>query len=458
MLRAISAAALAAFLATMPPGATAAASAQNQAQAAETETAESETPVKPRRISRAGFLAKIERLIKAGRLDQAMALIDRLPDEGVYAFDKRFVAARIARLRGDHATAEKIYRRMLVADPNLHRVRLELAQSLFERGNFQAADYNFRLVLAAGISPQVRRTIQSYLARIRRDKWWTGSFQFAIVPDTNINTGPSSRNVTIFGLPFRLSEDTRKKSGIGIEVSASGDVRPRIGPNLRFALGGRLFAREYFSSRDLDDRSATLRAGPIYAHGRGEVGVFGLATRRWYANEPYSITLGGRAFGDYDLTSRVRVAGGVTYLDIDLDNGTRLDGKYYGIDARLSYTFDDRSVGRVFGGWAVNDRTDPGESYDYYRFGIGYSRELPLGLIAYVAPEIRFRNYHGQPSLFQEDRDDIMYRVESRLILRQLIIRDFAPFVTLAYEVNDSSIDFFEYNRLRGSIGFTKRF
>jgi len=112
----------------------------------------------------------------------------------------------------------------------------------------------------------------------------------------------------------------------------------------------------------------------------------------------------------------------------------------------------------VFGGWAVNDRNDPGESYDFYRFGIGYSRELPLGLIGYIAPEVRFRNYRGKPGLFEEDRDDIMYRVESRLFLRQLIIRDFAPFVSVAYEKNDSSIEFFGYDRLQGSIGFTKRF
>jgi tetratricopeptide (TPR) repeat protein len=453
MLRAISAAALAMLLATMSPGAATPASAQDQVQAPETGT-----PVEPRRMSRAEFLTKVEQLIKAGRLDEAMALIARLPDKGVLAFDKRFIAARIARLRGDHETAEKVYRQMLVADPNLHRVRLELAQSLFERGNFEAAEYNFRLVLAADIPGAVRKRIGSYLAQMRRDKWWTGTFQFAIVPDTNINTGPSTREVTIFGLPFQLSEDTTQKSGVGVETGVSGDVRPRIGPNLRLAIGGRLYALEYLSGGDFDDRSATLRVGPIYAHSRGEVGFFGTGTRRWYAHDPYSTTLGGRAFGDYDLTSRIQASGGVTFLVIDLDNGTRLDGQYYGIDARLSYTFDDRSIGRVFGGWAVNDRNDPGESYDFYRFGIGYSREFPLGLIGYIAPEVRFRNYHGKPGLFEEDRDDIMYRVESRLILRQLIIRDFAPFVSVAYEVNNSSIDFFEYDRLRGSIGFTKRF
>lgn len=455
MLRAIFAAAITTLLAMMSPGAANPVFTQDQVQA---EAAKAKTPAEPRRMSRDEFLALIERLMKEGRLDEAMALVSRLPDNGVLAFDKRFITARIARLHGDYATAEKIYRQMLTADPNLHRVRLELAQSLFERGNFEAADYNFRLVLAAHISGEVRARILSYLAQIRRDKWWTGTFQFAIVPDTNINHGPSTSEVTIFGLPFQLSRDTTKKSGIGIEAGVSGDVRPRIGPNLRLALGGQLFAREYLSGGDFDDRSATLRVGPIYAHGRGEVGLFGLGTRRWYAHDPYSTSLGVRGFGDYDLTSRIQASGGVTFQDIDLDTGIRLDGQYYGIDASLAYVFDDRSIVRAFGGWAVDDRTDPGESYDFYRFGIGYSRELPLGLIAYIAPEIRLRNYHGQPGLFEEDRDDVMYRVEGRLTLRQLIIRDFAPFVSFAYEKNDSSIEFFGYDRLRGSIGITKRF
>jgi hypothetical protein len=51
-----------------------------------------------------------------------------------------------------------------------------------------------------------------------------------------------------------------------------------------------------------------------------------------------------------------------------------------------------------------------------------------------------------------------MYGVESRLILRQLIVREFAPFVSFGYENNASSIEFFDDDRPRGSIGFTKQF
>ena len=61
-------------------------------------------------LSRKEFLALVEKLISAGRLDEAEALNERLPDKGPLAFDKAFIAARIERLRGDHATAEKIYR------------------------------------------------------------------------------------------------------------------------------------------------------------------------------------------------------------------------------------------------------------------------------------------------------------------------------------------------------------
>jgi len=408
-------------------------------------------------MTRREFLALIERLIRAGQLDEALKLVAKLPDEGTWAFDKRFIVARIASARGDHESAEKIYRQMLSADPNLHRVRLELARSLFERGNFQAAEYHFRLVLAADIPDSTKQAIQWHLAQMRRDKWWTGTFQFAITPDSNINTGPSSRDVTILGLPFQLSREATETSAVGVEAILDGDVRPRIAENTRFAVGGRVAVLEYLGE-GYDDYTGTLRAGPIFSHERGEAAVQALAGYRWFDGDPYSVSFGATAFGDYDLTDRWNAAGGVTFLDIDVDEDDRLDGQYYGLNGRVAYTFDDRSIGQVFGQVSRDDRSDPSEAYNLFRLGVGYSRELPFGLIGYVAPEIRYRVHDDEAPLFGKTREDMFYRAEGRLIFSRLVFEDFAPFISIAYERNVSNIDLNDYSRWQSAFGVTRRF
>lgn len=116
---------------------------------------------------------------------------------------------------------------------------------------------------------------------MRRDKWWTGTLQFAIAPDSNINTGPSTRDVTILGLPFQLDREATEKSAVGIEAILDGDVRPRIAENTRFALGGRLSVLEHVDER-YDDYSGMLRAGPIFTHAHGEAAAQALAGYRWF--------------------------------------------------------------------------------------------------------------------------------------------------------------------------------
>ena len=96
--------------------------------AAPAVAAETKEPVKaPTEIhmSRAEFLSSVNKLLNAGKFDQAEAIVRALPDEGPLAFDKQFILARIARALGDQRTAEDIYRGMLSKDPNLHRVRLD---------------------------------------------------------------------------------------------------------------------------------------------------------------------------------------------------------------------------------------------------------------------------------------------------------------------------------------------
>jgi tetratricopeptide (TPR) repeat protein len=86
-------------------------------------------------VSRTDFLRLVEALISDGRLDEAKRLVGDLPEDGPLAIDRLFLSAKIAEAEGDYELAEKLYRVILRDNPGLHRVRLDLAHSLFARGN-----------------------------------------------------------------------------------------------------------------------------------------------------------------------------------------------------------------------------------------------------------------------------------------------------------------------------------
>ncbi len=414
-------------------------------------------PKQPGSISREQFLRLVELLITQGKLDEAKQLVDELPEDGPLAIDKLFLSATISEAEGNYRRAEKLYRQILRENPSLHRVRLDLARSLFLRGNMDAADYHFRLVLAADIPDKVRQNIRHFLDRIRREQSWDAAFSFAIVPDSNINTGPNIKSVTIFGQPLQLSDDATETSGVGFQATFDGEVRPRISDNIRVALGTQLFSLDYLNE-DFDDRSVALHVGPIISFPGGEVGVFGQGFKRWFAGSSYSHGYGPAVRGDYDVRDDLLFSGWATYFDIDNHVNDGLDGSVFSVGGAATHTLSDRSFLRLFTGWVTENLNDDGASGDLYRIGIGASRELLWGLVGYVAPEYQYRPYSGRDSLFGKRRSDDLYRIEGRLIFGREVLPDLTPFLSVSFERNDSNIGFYSYERLRGALGFTKRF
>jgi tetratricopeptide (TPR) repeat protein len=408
-------------------------------------------------LSRTEFLRLVEVLISNGQLDEAKRLVDGLPDDGPLATDKLFLSAKIAEAEDDYKRAEKLYRLILRDNPSLHRVRLDLAHSLFARGNFDAADYHFRLVLAADIPNEVRRNIRPFLDRIRRERWWEASFSFAVVPDSNINTGPNVKAVNILGQPFQLSDDATETSGVGFESIFDGEVRPRISDNTRIVLGANVFSLDYLNE-DFDDRSVTMRLGPIVSFPHGEVAVLGQGFKRWFAGDSYSHGFGPSVRANYDARYNLLLSGWASYFDIDNEINNGLDGSAFSLGGAATYTLSDRSFLRLFGGWASENRDDDAASSDLYRIGVGMSRELFWGLAGYIAPEFQHRPYGGRDALFGERRSDDLYRIEGRLIFGREVLPDLTPFISVSYEKNNSNIGFYSYQRIRGSLGFTKRF
>ena len=85
--------------------------------------------------------------------------------------------------REDWQTAIARFRAMLIRDPTLPRVRLDLALAYFRAEEDGSAAYHFRQVLGdKDLPPIVRARTLAFLDTIRRRKTWSVSAAAALAP------------------------------------------------------------------------------------------------------------------------------------------------------------------------------------------------------------------------------------------------------------------------------------
>ena len=101
---------------------------------------------------------------------------------------------------------------MLVDDPGLTRVRLELARAFFYKGEDSLSKHHFERVLAGTPPGPVVANVRRFLAQIRARRRWKMHLGFSLAPDTNIGGTSDERTIylSVFGqsqLPFQPRRD-----------------------------------------------------------------------------------------------------------------------------------------------------------------------------------------------------------------------------------------------------------
>ena len=103
------------------------------------------------------------------------------------------------------------FRSILIHQPELVRVRLELALAFFFKGNDDLAIDHFERAMVGKPPAPVIANIRTFLNVMRARRRWTGYFGFSLAPDTNINAASDAQFIYINGLPFR--RDARDSHG-----------------------------------------------------------------------------------------------------------------------------------------------------------------------------------------------------------------------------------------------------
>lgn len=185
--------------------------------------------------------------------------------------DIMFKFAGIAMRLGNYEAAISTLERMLLFNPELPRIRLELGVLYFRLGSFDVSrSYLKRAIEAKDVPQEVRVRAESYLDEIdkrsSRNKF-TGSVFFGMRYQTNVNAGPGSPGVRAEGIDAVLNDEFLGDDDYNFFASAvvQHDLDLHTQENETWRTIARAYWSRQFSLRQFDVSVLEATTGPRLA-------------------------------------------------------------------------------------------------------------------------------------------------------------------------------------------------
>ena len=357
------------------------------------------------------------------------------------------------------------FREMLVADPGLVRVRLELARAFFFKGEDSLARRHFEAVLAGGVPEPVAANIHAFLAEMRARRRWSINAGFALAPDSNIGAGSEERTIFIpvFGqpLPFERDAEELTSSGIGVSVWGGAEYQVPIGERLRLRAGGDAARREYSGSQ-FDQLYLATHLGPRWLIDQNTEGsLMASARQRWIGTVPDNRELGARLEVGRRLTPRVTVFANASWHDRRYRMRDHLNGPVMDAALRGSWVVTPTVRADLSAGYAQERPERERARNDSRWLGAGVTVALPLGFTVGGGGEMRWTDFddewfpHTPPG---ENRADRTRSVRLSVHNRAFTLMGFSPAIVAVHEERETNAQLYDYKRTRGELRFVRQF
>lgn len=411
-------------------------------------------------------------MVRSGRFREALRVLRPLvaahPDQTDVRFLIGLAAMGASRRVRDEARKRALLdeaiaslRAILVARPELTRVRLELARAFFLKRDDDLARRHFERVLAGRPPPALAANVRRYLRVMRARRGWSARFGFAIAPDSNVNAASDAEIIWIRGLPFRWSEESRATSGTGVVLWGGVGWEHPLTDRLRLRTGADASRLDH-EERRFDQTFLSLHAGPrVLVDAKTEVSLLASARLRWSGGAPYTRELGARVEAERRLARGLLVGGGASWHRRQYLKRDRLDGPVG--DLFLGAVWLPRPTVRatLFAGLArERPETRLWRNESLWARG-GVSLALPLGFTVGATAEVRRTKYEGDWAPLAPAGDS---RADRTRILRLSVLHravtafGFSPQVALVNETRASNAQLYDYRRDRLELRFVRQF
>ena len=421
-------------------------------------------------------IAEARALVDAGRFVEALNILGPLISGNAVEANTVFLyglaAAGAAQLPGmpddtrENLLNEAIgaFRTMLIEEPRLLRVRLELARAFYLKGEEELARRHFELVLAADPPEAVVANVRRFLAELQARRRWSYRLGAALAPDSNIGGSSEERTIYIFNLPFERDVEELTTSGIGVSVWGGAEYHYPLAQDLRLRAGAEFARREYEQSH-FDQLFVATHLGPRWLIDRStELSVLGSARQRWVGTVPDNRELGGRFEVGHRVSEHVTVSGQASWHGRRYRTRASLDGPILDATVRASWVVTP-TVRLEFSGGYGQQRPKTLRWRTRTRWlGTGVSVILPLGFNVGLGGEVRWTDYYEGEGLwfpFVEDgsaREDRTRSLRVSLHNRGFTLFGFSPELVVVNEERETNAQLHSFQRTRGELRFVQQF
>lgn len=347
--------------------------------------------------------------------DYAKALpLFRQIAERADTLDLMFWVGTSAANLGQHELAIEKFQAMLAKNPDLNRVRLELADVYIKTGQLDLAKKELETVRATNPPPAVIRNIDRRLAMIAKagEKVnWNMVFTQGYQWDSNASSGPDTQRLDVTGGTLTLS-------GTQSELDSSNWLT-KFGGSMRYDLGAPrawVWASgvNFFSSVNLDYsefsfRMLDLTTGPWWVGKKDIVKLPVGYTDTNYGSDPLSKILHADPSVEHFFSPNLSLQAAYTYAEEDYN-----EGKVAGSDNTLQcitvgpnlYLGNRKHVLSANFSYEDRDADLERNSYDANVLTFSYFTKLPTSTELFVFYRWFKRQYDDNPPLYADDRED----------------------------------------------------
>ena len=418
-------------------------------------------------------------LLSRGRATAALAILRSLPLDGPerinILFQTGMAAVAVAQVEGlsrqgrnallDEAIAA--FRAILVDQPELVRVRLELARTFFLKGQDRLARRHFELVLGGELPLPVFLNVRNFLEVMRQRKRATGYFGAAIAPDSNLNFASEEDIIyldTVFGrLPFqREGEDVEERSGLGLSLWGGGEYQQPFGERLRLRVGADMSQRDY-GGKEFDQTFVAAHAGPRWLLSpRTDISLLATAHRQWLGGQPQIDEYGPRLEIDHQVAARFWLRGTVRSSERECHNCEWRNGPQTAFS--LGAVWTPAPVLQVH--FTVGYERDHASLVHWRSLSrwvrVGSNLALPLGFTLGSNAQMRRTYYEGEGgahfTLTGRQRLDRSFHFSITILNRVVAFYGFSPQLALIHEARRTNAQAQSYDRQRAELRLVRQF